>query len=57
MTIFSVMGDLFFSFIKRKNGIKDYSNIFPGHGGLLDRADGLIFVIIVAYSLKIANVY
>lgn len=57
MTIFSVMGDLFFSFIKRKNDIKDYSNIFPGHGGLLDRADGLIFVIIVAYSLKIANVY
>lgn len=57
MTIFSVIGDLFFSFIKRKNDIKDYSNIFPGHGGLLDRADGLIFVIIVAYSLKIANVY
>ena len=57
MTIFSVIGDLFFSFIKRKNDIKDYSNIFPGHGGLLDRADGLIFVIIVAYSFKIANVY
>jgi phosphatidate cytidylyltransferase len=57
MTIFSVIGDLFFSFIKRKNDIKDYSNVFPGHGGLLDRADGLIFVIIIAYSLKIANVY
>ena len=57
MTISSVVGDLFFSFIKRKNNIKDYSNIFPGHGGLLDRADGLIFVVIIAYLLKLINVY
>jgi len=53
----SVIGDLFFSYIKRKNNIKDYSKIIPGHGGLMDRIDGLIFAIIFANILKIANVY
>ena len=53
----SVFGDLFFSYIKRKNNIKDYSNIIPGHGGLLDRIDGLIFAIIFANILKISHVY
>jgi len=47
----AIFGDLFFSFLKRKNSIKDYSNIFPGHGGLLDRIDGMIFVIISAKLL------
>ena len=55
--IVSVFGDLFFSYIKRKNNIKDYSKIIPGHGGLMDRIDGLIFAIIFANILKIANVY
>ena len=53
----SVFGDLFFSYVKRKNNIKDYSKIIPGHGGLMDRIDGLIFAIIFANILKIANVY
>lgn len=39
-----VFGDLSFSVIKRQTGIKDYGNIFPGHGGILDRFDSVIVV-------------
>jgi phosphatidate cytidylyltransferase len=39
LSIVSTFGDLFFSILKRKNGIKDYSNFFKGHGGILDRFD------------------
>ena len=41
------LGDIYFSFIKRKNNIKDFSNIIPGHGGLLDRIDSFLFPIIL----------
>lgn len=41
--VFSIVGDLGFSFIKRSLGIKDYGTIFPGHGGFLDRFDSIIF--------------
>lgn len=40
--VFTTIGDLLASFIKRKVGIKDYGHILPGHGGVMDRVDGII---------------
>ncbi len=45
----SVLGDLTFSVIKREKGIKDYGKIMPGHGGLTDRFDSVLFVAPVFY--------
>lgn len=42
-SIFSQIGDIFASFIKRKNKVKDYGWILPGHGGFMDRVDGISF--------------
>lgn len=46
LSISSQLGDLFFSLIKRHYGIKDFSNLMPGHGGVLDRLDSVIFVML-----------
>lgn len=47
--ISAICGDLLFSFIKRQNHIKDFSQIIPGHGGILDRLDSIIVVISCYY--------
>jgi phosphatidate cytidylyltransferase len=48
LSIVSQLGDLFESAVKRRFGVKDSSNIIPGHGGLLDRLDGFVAAVILA---------
>jgi CDP-diglyceride synthetase len=50
--VFSVVGDLYISVLKRKNNIKDTGNILPGHGGLLDRIDSHIATVSLVWLFK-----
>ena len=47
------VGDLFASLIKRHCNIKDFSNLFPGHGGMLDRLDSVLFMAIIIFCYRI----
>ncbi len=47
------IGDLFFSFLKRKGKIKDTGNFLPGHGGVLDRLDGIFFGIPIGFIFMV----
>ena len=51
ISLISQIGDLIISYFKRKAKIKDTGKILPGHGGLLDRIDGMIFVFPICYLI------
>lgn len=51
VSVAAVLGDLAESLLKRDLGIKDMSNILPGHGGIMDRLDSIVFAVPTAYLL------
>ena len=53
----SQIGDIIISYYKRLSNIKDTGNIIPGHGGLLDRIDGMIFAFPVSYIILRMNIF
>ena len=56
MPLFATLGDFVFSAIKRTYETKDFGNIMPGHGGILDRLDSLVFVF-AALALYTSLIY
>ena len=55
--VLGIYGDLFARVVKRQCGIKDYGTIFPGHGGILDRFDSVMFIAPVVTMVVIAVFY
>lgn len=56
LCIAGMAGDLFASVIKRKTEIKDYGNLIPGHGGVLDRVDSMLFIAPLIFCLMFLGV-
>ncbi len=56
LCVVGMAGDLFASVIKRRAGIKDYGSLIPGHGGILDRVDSVLFISPLVYCLMIIGV-
>ena len=52
-TLIAVIGDLAASAVKRDTGIKDYGKLIPGHGGVLDRFDSILFTAPIVYYLSV----
>ena len=55
LSVFSQIGDLFESFVKRRFQVKDSSHLIPGHGGCMDRVDGLVFACFTVFLIAFVH--